>query len=196
MNSEQKAKLSSISERYLEHEIVVTHVTIRQSIFFLILKLMLIEMIAGLFIIGFHTLLFTTDIVQSVFIDTQVFNIPFFIILVLLKTYLMIVVTIMWIEEYYEITPKEVIHKNGFIFKVEERHKLSHIGSVTLDQGFLGRVFNYGTLRLYNWTQEKNIYLYLIHNPRKYHHILETILPEADEGKHVFREHVIEEEKV
>lgn len=196
MNPEQKAKMASLSRSNPEHEIVVTHVTIRQSIFFLILKLIFIELLAALFVVGFHTLLFSTDIISSAFGDTQVFNVPFYILLVLIKSFIMIVVIMIWLEEYYEITPQEVIHKNGFIFKLEERNKLTHIGSVTIEQGLLGRIFNYGTLKLYNWTQEKNVYLYLIHNPRKYHHILETLLPDADEGKRVLREHVIEEDRV
>jgi len=196
MNVEEKTKMAGLSKIDPKHQIVVTHVTIRQSIFFLILRLIILEILAGVLVIVLHTILFSTDIVETIFGNAQVFNTPLFILLILIKTIVMIVVVMMWLEEYYEITPREIIHKNGFIFRFEEQNKLIHIGSVTLEQGLFGRIFNYGTIKFYNWTQDKTSYLYLIHNPLKYYHILQSLLPEADEDKRVVREHLIEEEQI
>lgn len=108
----------------------------------------------------------------------------------------MIFIIIQWLNQYYEITPKEIIFKRGFIFKKEERNTLDHLGSIEVDQGLLGRIFNFGTIKLFNWATEKNFPLYLIHNPMKYHFILQTLLPEADKKKKVFREHLIEPEEL
>jgi hypothetical protein len=110
-----------------------------------------------------------------------------------------IFIIVSWLNEYYEISPSEIVFRKGLIFRKEERHLLKHIGEVTIEQGAFGRIFNFGTLRLFNWTTEKSVYLYLIHNPLKYQHILESITPEADKGKKVFREHLLEleeEEKI
>jgi hypothetical protein len=101
-----------------------------------------------------------------------------------------------WLEEYYEIYPREVIHKKGIIFKNEQRYILKHIGSVTLLQGIWGRIFNFGTIKLYDWLLGKDTYLYLIHNPIKYHAVLKELLTETDKEKEVFREHVIESENI
>ena len=70
------------------------------------------------------------------------------------------------------------------------------MGSITLEQGLLGRIFNFGSLKLFDWALEENIHIYLIHSPLKYHHILETLVPEADREKNVFRERVIDEEEI
>lgn len=104
----------------------------------------------------------------------------------------MISIIINWLEEYYEITPDEVIHKRGLFFKKEERYPLEHIRSIGLSQGILGRIFNYGTLTLHNWLKDRYIYLYLIHSPTKYHQILQSLILEADKEKQVFREHLLE----
>lgn len=176
--------------------ITVTHVTIRQSISVLLLRLIVLELLISLGVIAFHTVILSTGIREVLGENITFFNIPIFITLVFLKILAMVFITFQWINEYYEINPHEIIHKRGLIFKKTERYKLKHLGSLRMEQGVLGRILNYGTIKLYNWTTEKGILLYLIHNPMKYHHILETILPEIDEEKQVIREHIFEEEVV
>lgn len=190
-NAEYKENIIGTIDIKNDRKIVITHVTIRQSIFFLVLKLLAIETLASVAIIVFHTLILRTDIKQIVDKNILVFNIPLFVVLVIVKTFVMIFVILQWLNEYYEITTKDVVRRKGLLFQKEERYLIQHIGSVTLEQGVFGRIFNFGTLKLFNWTKEKNIYLYLIHNPTKYMNILETLLPEADREKKILREHII-----
>ena len=193
-NLEYKEKMLGVVGDKDDKKIVITHVTIRQSISFLVLRLLLIEVLAAITIIVFHTILLRSDIRNVIGGDLIVFNIPLFAVLVLFKTVISIVVIIQWLNEYYEITTKDIVYRKGFIFKKEARHLLEHIGSVKLEQGFFGRIFNFGTLKLFNWTREKHVYIYLIHNPKKYMHILEELLPDADMEKSVLREHILEPE--
>lgn len=174
-------------------KIYVTNISIHQSIFFLLLKLLAIEIIAAIGIIAFPWFIFSTDILASTAGFFQPFTIPFFIILVILKIFIMGYVIIQWLEEYYEISPREVIHRKGLFFKKEQRFTLKHLGKVTVQQNLLGRIFNYGSLTLYDWVTENNVELYLIHNPLKYHRILEEIAPEADLEKIITREHIEDE---
>lgn len=183
---ETQQKMLSLVKEAGERKIVVTHLTIRQSIFFLLLKLIVIELIAAILVILFHELLASADIIF--------FNIPLFVILVSTKTAFMVFVIIQWLEEYYEITPTEIIHKRGLLFKKEERNMLNHLNSLKIDQGLFGRIFNYGTLTVHNWTTDKDVMLYLIHNPIKYNDILQSLLPDIDKEKQVLREHFLEEE--
>lgn len=192
-------KMLAVEKEGNESKIVVTHVTIRQSISFLVLKLILLEAFAAGAVIAFHSLFLSTtiaDVVSNINGTFTVFNVFIFLILVIIKTAFVVFIILQWLNEYYEITPKEVIHKSGLIFRREERHTLNHLGSIELEQNLFGKVFNYGTIKLYNWTIEKYVTLYLIHNPLKYHHILQTLLPDADKGKSVVREHIIEPYKI
>ncbi len=194
-NLDYKEKLMGVIHGENGKNIVITHVTIRQSISFLLLRLLSIEIVAAVATIVFHTLILRSDIRQLVGDDILIFNIPLFIILVVLKTITTIFVIIQWLNEYYEITTKDIVYRKGLILKKEERYLLQHIGSITLEQGLFGRIFNFGTLKLFNWTKEKYIYLYLIHNPMKYLHIMEELLPEADKSKIALREHILEPEE-
>lgn len=191
----KREKISSIERRGDELKIVVTHITIRQSIFFLLMKLILLELFAALVFIISQSLYFSPSFTPLIS-TLQPFSTLFFFVLVCIKTLVMMSIIFSWLEEYYEITPTEIIHKKGIIFKKEQRYRLKHVGSFTLEQGFWGRIFNFGTIRLYDWLISKDAHLYLIHNPRKYHHILEDLLPEGDVEKEVFREHFVEKEDI
>lgn len=175
-------------------KIIVSHVTIRESITFLVLRLLVLEIIAAILIAVFHNLILSPQVNTAIETNLIVFNTPLFAIFALIKTIIMIFIIVEWLNEYYEITPMEVIHKKGLIFRKEERYKLDHLGSLRIEQNAIGRILNYGTLKLYNWTMGREVSLYLIHNPRKYHRILETILPQVDEEKKVFKEHLLEKE--
>ncbi len=193
-NLDFKSKMMGLTEDAGKTQIVVSHITIRQSIFFLHLRLVALEAISALGLIIFLFIVFSRNLpgdFEQMIIE---FNIPLFVILASVKLGFMIFIIVSWLNEYYEITPKEIIHRKGLLIKKEERHLLKHIGEVTVEQGIFGRIFNFGTLKLYNWANEKNVYLYLIHNPLKYEHILEEITPDADKGKKLLREHLVEEE--
>lgn len=189
-----KEKILSIEKKGGKHQIVVSHLTIRQSIFFLVLKLLFVEAVAASAIIAFHSFIISNEIRTIPSTNISLFNVPFFLILVAIKTAFTIFIIVQWLEEYYEITPKEIIHRNGLLVKKEEKYTIEHMASCELEQGFLGRVFNYGSLKLFDWAQEKDVYIYLIHNPLKYHKIMITLMPEADLSKKVFRERIIEDE--
>lgn len=176
-------------------QIIVSHITIRQSIFFLHLRLVALEIIAGLGLIILLMMSFSHELPTEIGQRIIELNIPVFIFLVFIKLGFMIFIIVSWLNEYYEITPKEVIFKKGMLFKKEQKHLLKHIGKIEIEQGIFGRIFNFGTVKLFNWTTEKYIYLYLIHNPIKYQHILESITPEADFGRDVTREHILEFEE-
>lgn len=178
-----------------EKRIVVTHITIRQSIFFLVLKLFALELFAALFVIAFHLFIVSSSVLDRVSADINLLNTPLFIVLVVLKTAFMIYIIVAWLEEFYEITPKEILHRKGYIIRKERRFTLDHIGTLKIEQSVLGSIFNYGTIRLYDWVKDDYVYLYLIHNPLKYSKILKTLLPEVDVEERLLRPRIIDKEE-
>lgn len=174
--------------------ISVEYVTVRQSISLLLLKLIVLELIFATVISGVYYFISNTPISGSIGLNMPLINIPLFIFFVLLKILIMIYIVVLWVNDYYKISSLELIHKRGFIFKKEEKDLLEHLGALKLDQGLLGRIFNFGTLTLYNWALEQNVVMYNIHNPVRYRDILRILLPNIDEGKSVFREHLLDED--
>ena len=99
-----------------------------------------------------------------------------------------------WLNEYYEITPKNIIYKRGLIFREIDRFSLDKVRAVGVQQGIFGKLINSGTVTLYDVRLNKYIDLFQIHNPMKYLHVLEDLIPNLEERKTVLREHMKEEE--
>ena len=184
----EQEKFVGLHEKGDRKDIIVTHLTIRQIIFFMLLKLIVIELFSLLTIVAFLYFMPQVPFVN----DSLFFSIPILIVAEIIKSIFVFYVIFQWLEESYEITPVHVIHKRGYLIKREDKFIFEHIGSVEIEQGVLGKIFNYGTLKLYNWAKEEFILLYLIHNPIKYYNILKKLVPAADENKKVMRDNLID----
>lgn len=175
-------------------KIWVTHINIRLSIFFLVLKLIILDIIA-LFISVLYFSSVENEFMPEVIIETMLsFNLSFFLVLVFLKVILTIYVVMRWITEYYEIWPHAVIHNNGFFFKRGEKHPFAQMRSIRVEQGFFGKIFGFGTIHLYNWYLKTNTALYLIHNPIKYFHIIESLIPKSEKERNIFLDDAVSRE--
>lgn len=191
---EYKEKFMGMKKEEGEHKIVVTHLTVRQSIFFLHLRLIVAELIATVGLIIFLSIILSSNILMQIGELVLIVCILFLVLYATGKIIITLLIIISWLNEYYEITSDAVTYRKGMFFKKQRRSLLAHIASIEIDQGVFGKIFNFGTLRMFNWTTEKYEVLYLIHNPAKYYSILQKLLPEADKIKKVFREHVLEPE--
>lgn len=175
-------------------KISVTHINIRQSIFIMVFKLILLDLIAALVAILYFTSVTNKILPEIINATILSYNLPFFLVLVILKVVLTIYVVMRWITEYYEIWPHALMYWSGIIWRNQEKHPFSQMRSVKVEQGFLGRIFGFGTIRLYNWYLEKNTDLFLIHNPIKYFHIIESLLPKSEKDREIFLDETITEE--
>jgi membrane protein YdbS with pleckstrin-like domain len=166
--------------------IYITHINIRQSIFFLVFKLILLDIMAVFMAVLYFSSVsnkFMPEVFNNVILS---YNLSFFLVLVFFKIALTIYVVMRWITEYYEIWPNAIMHNSGFFFKKEEKHQLSQMRSVKIEQGFFGKIFGFGTIALYNWYLKTNTSLYLIHNPIKYFRIIESLLPKSEKEREIF----------
>jgi membrane protein YdbS with pleckstrin-like domain len=172
--------------------IYVTHVNIRLSIFFLLLKLISIELVAGfVIIIWYVALAFYVTTLQIMHVVIQ-YGFPVFILLVLLKTFITIFLIMQWLNEYYEISAKVIQHRRGIIFRKVEEYPTEDIKFVEVDQGLFGRMFNFGTISLLNVRRVEYAQMYLIHNPLRYAQVIEEIVPNLVERKRLIRRHIHE----
>lgn len=163
-----------------KRSISVTNINVRESISFLIIRLILIEVMSlpliFLLIVCFN----------FVCLPSNSLYFPLFALLSLIKASISIYIVLKWLNEYYEITPKSVICKRGIIYKDREVYPYEHIRGVKIIQGLFGKMFDYGTVELFDWDARKFIALYQIHNPDKYYEILNSLIPHLDLQADVF----------
>lgn len=174
--------------------IEISHINIRQSISILIMKLVLIDLIAGIGVVLFHGLLLATEENTQFKFSIDPLGLTIFLLVVLSKIALSIYIVDQWVDDYYEIRPDKITHRSGLIFKHEVSYLTTRIRSIHVRQSFLGKLLNYGTISIFDWDLNKYVYLYQIHNPMRYAHVLKQIIPSLDEEKHTVRDKIIEED--
>lgn len=182
------------NEDRVKDKISISHINIRQSISILIIKLILIDIFTAI-IIGM--LFLTLNLVEvGLRFGLNAFYTTFILfgILAVIKISISIYIVLNWISDYYEITPKEIIHRKGVLFTKEQRVNFDDIRKIELMQGLFGRIFNCGTICLYDFRLNKDMEAYLIHNPIRYGKILKELMPDAELTKEVVREKVFREE--
>lgn len=172
-----------MAENLPQQKITVTHLNIRQSIFILLFKMIFIDLFAA-----FLTIIFFSSLSSPLFppeIKTFILstNAIYFFILVIFKIALTTYVVLAWLNEYYEIRSKEIVHKRGIIWKKEEHYPFRQIRLIKLHQGSFGKLFNYGTIEPFDWDLAKFMSMYQIHNPQKYMEVLEGLVPRAGREK-------------
>lgn len=172
----------------------VTHVNIRTSIVFVILKLLVLDILAS------ATALVFFGVISSGYLSNQIsfFLISnsafYFLILAAVKIVFTLYVVIQWLNEYYEITPQRIVYRRGIFWRKVDVYDYAHVRSLGIQQGVLGRIFNFGSLSIYDRGVYKYYYLSYIHNPQRYFKLLQNLCPDADMEKDVVREQVHDEE--
>lgn len=161
-------------------QITLTYLNIRQSIAILISKLVVIDLILAAIIIGFYYLLVEGDRYISGLSANSIIFLSAFGIVGIFKTILTGYVVLRWLNEYYEVTPEYIIHKHGLVFKKQEHYRLDHVRRMDVQDSFLGELFNFGTITLFDIRFNKYLDLYLIHNARRYAKVLKALLPHLE----------------
>lgn len=165
----------------MSKEITLTHVNIRQSITILIGKIFAIDLIAAIILIAlYYGIIISGATPQEVAIQGTILFLLLFIVVGIVKVALDGYVILSWLNEYYEITPEYIIHKRGIIFKKTEKYKIDLVRSMDVQDSFIGQLFNFATITLYDIRLKKYLDMYLIHNANRYAKIIQHLRPDVE----------------
>lgn len=138
------------------------------------------DIILAIIVIGYYFVLVQgAQLTQAIATNTYAFLIVFGATGIF-KIGLTMHVVLLWLNEYYEITPEHIVHKKGFIFRKSETYSLDKVRAIDVNDSFLGEIFNFATVTLYDIRMRKYLDLYLIHNPQRYVKILRTLKPNLE----------------
>lgn len=158
------------------------HEPIRSSVLILILRLFLVmfvvDTIYSIAEIYFLDLDVSLDIHRL--ITTGMFIAHFFKNMLLI--YLVLSIITKWISNLCYLTNKYLVKHEGILNIKEKMIDLKNLRSVTVNQGFLGKLFNYGNITLTTSASggyAEEIYLSEIDNPEKYNEFFQDCLEKA-----------------
>lgn len=154
---------------------------LRQSTSLLILKIFFVEFLLAVLHSSVKFVLidsaWITEIEPSFILSSGLF-----LFFQLLNFYFIITIVIAWAQESYSLKATEVVVQNGIFSKQVNTYELANLQSIKLEQGLLGRMLNYGTVRLYDPTLQYDIYLKNISNPSYYIELIKTQKKKASEN--------------
>lgn len=169
-----------------EERIHVTHLNIRPSISMLVLQLIFLDLVAAAVITFSYFAILLYPVIADMILRSYLglfLIVLVFIVQICLSSW----AVLQWINDYYELTPKLLVHRKGVIWRKIEKYPMEHIRYVTINYGLLGRLLNFGTITLYDMRRIRYTELYLIHNPNKYLEVLEKLDPSIDVVEDVIR---------
>lgn len=159
--------------------ITLTYLNVRESISILLIKLIAVELLFFVFFLLYYSAIIYGERFVPWIGQKTLFLLVFGLFLIL-KIVASSYVILQWLNEYYEITPDHVLHKQGIIFRKTQHYTLNHIRAMDVRESFLGELFNFATVTLYDIRLNKYLDMYLIHNARRYAKILKELRPQIE----------------
>ncbi len=158
---------SNITQSNFAATSVPEKVVLRRSVFLLIINLISIEIFFDLIYIGlkFPSIYFSF----SPALQNQLMPAYFvcFVLLNIMKVIIMLIAALGWVTNRYHIGRGEIRYKSGILKHSEKIFLCNHTQQVTFEQGFWGRLFNFGSIEIYNPALKEKIYLDSVPDPSK-----------------------------
>lgn len=150
---------------------------VRQCIVLLLWHLLLVQILCWIGDLGLHTLpqliprtgdfISTYMIIFSTLINLgEILWLGYFIL--------------SWDCNYYLITPDKIIFRSGIIAKNQETCAIRNIESVDFHQSIIGRIFGFGTIKLFAPTLNHILHMDNIHHPERKMLLIERLLPNTN----------------
>ncbi|HVA97028.1 MAG TPA: PH domain-containing protein [Candidatus Acidoferrales bacterium] len=143
---------------------------LRQSHLILVARLIGLDIIITILYLFFRisiTVLQLLQVSTAGFYGVSIIDIVYFIIITVAELTLGTWIVLSWANEEWEIKEGVIFHRRGIFHMKEDAYSLKQIGSTTLNQGLLGKLFNYGTIKIFSPLLKQDYYLMNIHNPRE-----------------------------
>lgn len=123
----------------------------------LILRKNPIAVLKKVFVIGVILLLLHSSIAilgeastSLNFVNTANNKLTLTIVIVLLEVVVALYFFLRWLTHVYEVHPESIVEKRGILIRKKEIHLLENAQNLSIQQGILGNIFNYGTIQIFN----------------------------------------------
>lgn len=151
--------------------------TIRKSVIILLSKILTLQ--AVLVMLYLVIRLSKIVILQQIFAENDYHELNFwlgmgvFLTLAIAQAGIVVALVLEWLYEYYEIREDIIVHTKGVLHKKEDIYSLKTIEAGNVTQSLMGKLLNYGTIRIYSPVLKREYFLHDIPDP---HHMRDSVL--------------------
>lgn len=166
----------------------LSSIVVRKSVFLFVLRVILLELLFEVIYLAWRALIHLLPFSLENIVTLNIVSIFFFLVLItVIQNILLIYITLKWVNEYYEIRPDEIAYITGILSKTQMAYPYRDIQSITIHQGFFGRMFNYGSVYLYIPTLGQELHFNEISDPGKFVEQIKHANPKIEGGQYLFR---------
>jgi uncharacterized membrane protein YdbT with pleckstrin-like domain len=163
-------------------------IVIRKSVAVFVTKIILLDFIFEFVYLSWRSISHFLPLPSEALITLNIFSIIFFVIFIsLIQTVLLVYISLKWVNEYYEIRKEDIAQVTGILSKTEKSYPYRDIQSVTIHQGILGRLFNYGSVHLYIPTLGYDLSFNEVTKPGEFVDQIKKANPNIKSGSYIFR---------
>ncbi|MEO6761639.1 MAG: PH domain-containing protein [Candidatus Saccharimonadales bacterium] len=143
---------------------------IRKSIAILTIKVVALQIIIVL--IYLTARLSKLFVLRQIFIDDDYHHLNFwlgimlFMIVIMVQTIILVTIMLQWFNEYYEVKKDIIVHTTGVFKRKEDIYSLTTVEAGNVVQTLLGRILNYGTVKIYSPVLKREYSITDIPNPQ------------------------------
>ncbi len=156
---------------------LINYFELRQNLVILFAKVFVLEVALSLLF------LVVRAVYQSFFdVSLDTTTLDFFIVYLVLQFInicAIMIVAVLWTNKFYRISPDSVSAHEGWISKKTDIISMRTISSVNLKQSFIGRIFNYGTIRVECMFSHQVIYIRHITKPHFFRKAIQNLIADA-----------------
>jgi uncharacterized membrane protein YdbT with pleckstrin-like domain len=143
------------------------NIIIRKSLAVMFIRLIVIEVLFGIL----YLLLRYIFIIADINFETTFALNKFSLIKPIIFSFIEIGITgfifLQWVNNYYALNSHELIYISGIISKKEESYAIKNVQTVSFEQGILGRLFKFGTVKIFSPALQQELYLSEVTHPEK-----------------------------
>jgi hypothetical protein len=115
-----------------------------------------------------------------------------FLVLLLLQTIILVSLVLEWFFEYYDLRKDLIVHTKGVFRKKEDIYSLKTVEAGNVLQSFTGKIFKFGTVRIYSPVLKREYFLSDIPDPHNIRAAVIDLLSveDSNDKKIIPKEHI------
>jgi uncharacterized membrane protein YdbT with pleckstrin-like domain len=143
------------------------NIIIRKSMAVMFLRLIAIEVLLGLIYLLLRYVFILSDIHLETTFALNTLSLIKPIIFSIIEIGLSGFVFLHWVNNYYALNAHELIYFNGIIIKKEVSYAIKNVQTVSFEQGIVGRLFKFGSVKIFSPALQHELFLTEVPNPHK-----------------------------
>lgn len=160
---------------------------IRRSFTLLILRIIAVELLLECIYVIWRLGIDYLPVDTAMKIGLHGLTTAVFMVVTIMQIIFLIVTVSRWLNEYYELQEDEIIQWTGVLTKKGKSYPYTNIQSITVQQGWFGRLLKYGTVNLYVPALGHDLVFSEVPEPYAFIELVKQYMPKGNDSRFLFR---------